>query len=56
MKNKNDIISFVTACIGPPILMGDDSPVEVTKKGRVELDHGSFENILDVPQIFVNLL
>jgi hypothetical protein len=56
MKTKKDILSLVIACIGPPILVEDDSPVKVTRKGRVELDHGSFENILHVPQLFVNLL
>jgi hypothetical protein len=41
---------------GPPILMGDNSPVEVTDKGRIELTNGSFENVLHVPKFFVNLL
>jgi hypothetical protein len=56
MENTKDILSYVTASTRPPILMADDSLVEVTRKGRVELDHGIFENILHVPQIFVNLL
>jgi hypothetical protein len=38
----HDILSSLTTCNGPPILMGDDSPIEVTEKGRVELDHGIF--------------
>jgi hypothetical protein len=36
--------------------MGDDTPVEVTRQGRVELQHGSFENVLHVPKLSVNLL
>jgi hypothetical protein len=36
--------------------MGDNSPVEVTDKGRIELTNGSFENVLHIPKIFVNLL
>ena len=56
IKNTKDILSSITACTRPPILMGDDSLVEVTIKGRVELDHGSFENVLHVPQLFLNLL
>jgi hypothetical protein len=40
MENIKYILSFVTACTRPPILMGDDSPVEVIEKWRVELDHG----------------
>jgi hypothetical protein len=36
--------------------MGDNSPVEVTDKGRIELTNGSFENVLHVPKLSVNLL
>ena len=56
METKKDILSFINACMGPPILMGDESLVEVTRKWRVELDHGSFENVLHVPQLLVNLI
>jgi hypothetical protein len=51
MASTQDVLSSLTTCNGPPILMGDDSPVEVSRKGRVELDHGSFENILHVPKL-----
>jgi hypothetical protein len=44
------------ACKGPPILMRDNSLVEITGKGRIELTNGSFENVLHVPKLFVNLL
>jgi hypothetical protein len=36
--------------------MGDNSSVEVTGKGRIELTNRSFKNMLHVPKIFVNLL
>eukprot|EP00253_Pinus_taeda_P024704 PITA_24704 len=36
--------------------MGDDSPIEVNGKGRVELLHESFEDVLHVPKHLVNLL
>jgi hypothetical protein len=36
--------------------MGDNSLVKVTDKGRIELTNGSFENVLNVPKFFVNLL
>jgi hypothetical protein len=36
--------------------MGDDSPFEVTNNGRIELTNGSFENVLHVPKLSVNLL
>ena len=40
----------------PPILMGDNSLVKVTDKVRIELTNESFENVLQVPKLFVNLL
>ena len=36
--------------------MGDDSPVEIIDKGIIELNHGSFEDVLHVPKLSVNLL
>jgi hypothetical protein len=56
MENKNYILSSVTACTRPLILVGDDSPVGVTEKRRVELNHGIFENFLHVTQLFMNML
>jgi hypothetical protein len=50
------VYSSLDACKGPPILMGDNSSVEVTGKGRIELTNGSFENVLHVPKISVNLI
>jgi hypothetical protein len=44
------------ACKGPPILTGGKYSVEVTDKGRIELTNESFENVLHVPKISVNLL
>jgi hypothetical protein len=37
-------------------MMGDNSLVEVTDKGRIEFTKKSFENVLHVPKLFVNLL
>jgi hypothetical protein len=51
-----NVLSSIYACMGPPILMGDDTPVEVIGQGRVELPHGIFENVLHVPKLSVNLL
>jgi hypothetical protein len=36
--------------------MGDDIPVVVAGEGRVELHNGSFENVLHVPNLSMNLL
>jgi hypothetical protein len=46
MESIENIVSCITTYTGPPILMGNDTPVEVTRKGRVELQCGSFENLL----------
>ena len=56
MAATKNVLSSITACTGPPILMGDDTPVEVTRQGRVELQHGSFENVFHIPKLSVNLL
>jgi hypothetical protein len=36
--------------------MGDDSLVEVTRKRRVEITNGSFENVLHIPKLSINIL
>jgi hypothetical protein len=56
MAASKAIYYSLDACKGPPILMGDNSSVEVTGKGRIELTNGSFENVLHVPKLSVNLL
>jgi hypothetical protein len=35
MGSTKNVLSSITACMGHPILMGDDTPVEVTGQGRV---------------------
>jgi hypothetical protein len=37
MATSEAVYSSLDACKGPPILMGDNSSVEVTGKGRIEL-------------------
>jgi hypothetical protein len=54
--SQKNVLSSIIACTGPPILMGDDTLVEVTRQGRVELQHGIFENVLHVPKLSMNLL
>jgi hypothetical protein len=55
MATKDEVFSSLSPCSRPPILMGDDTPVAVAGQGRVELDNGSFENVLHVPKISMNL-
>jgi hypothetical protein len=56
MDAKKKVYSSLDARKGPPILMGDNSPIEVTDKGIIELTNESFENVLHVPKLSVNLL
>jgi hypothetical protein len=56
MDASKEFYSSLDACKFPPILMGDNSSVEVTSKGRIELTNGSFKNVLHVPKLSVNLL
>jgi hypothetical protein len=49
------VYSSLDACKGPPILMGDNSSIEATGKGRIELTNKSFENVLHVPKLSINL-
>ena len=56
MDATKEAFSSLDACKGPPILMGDDSPIDITSKGIIELNHRSFEDVLHVPKISVNLL
>ena len=41
---------------GPNILLGDNLEIESKGKGRIDLDHGSFNNVLYVPSLVSNLL
>ena len=40
----------------PPIVLGDDSLIDSLGKGRIDLEHGSFNNVLYVPGLASNLL
>jgi hypothetical protein len=56
MDSLEVVYSSLDACKGPPILMGENSSVEVIGKGRIELTNESFENVLHVPKLSVNHL
>jgi hypothetical protein len=56
MAAKKEVYSSLDSCKGPPILMGDNFPVEVTNKERIELTNEIFENVLHVLKLSVNLL
>jgi hypothetical protein len=56
MDATKEVYSSLDAYKGPPILMGDNSPVKVIDKGRIELTNGSFENVLHIPKLSVNIV
>jgi hypothetical protein len=56
MVATKEVYSSLGTCKGHPIMTGDNSQVKVTSKGRIELTNESFENVLHVPRISVNLL
>jgi hypothetical protein len=55
METKKEVYSSLDSCKGP-IVMGDNSLVELTDKGRIELTNESFKNVLRIPKIFINIL
>jgi hypothetical protein len=56
MAAKEEVFSSLSPCSRPPILMVDDTLVAVAGEGRVELHNRSFENVLHVPNLSMNLL
>jgi hypothetical protein len=56
MGTKEEVFSSLSPCSRLLILMGDDTPVAVVGEGRVELHNGSFENVLHVPKLSMNML
>jgi hypothetical protein len=56
MASTKELYYSLDAFKCPPIMMGDNSPVEVTDKGRIKLTNGSFKIVLYVPNFFVNIL
>jgi hypothetical protein len=56
MAVKEEVFTSLSPCSRPPILMGDDTPVVVVGERRMELHNGSFENVLHVPKLSMNLL
>ena len=56
METKEKVFTSLISCSRTPILMGDDTPVAVAGEGRVEIPNGSFENVLHVPNISMNMI
>ena len=50
------ILELLDMSKGPPIVLGDYSLTESLGKGRIDIDHGKFNNVLYVPGLASNLL
>ena len=56
MVSTKDIFYSLDIFKGPPIVFGDNSLTDSMGKGRIDLDHGNFNNVLYVPGLSSNLL
>ena len=55
MVSKQKSFSCLDDTKGPKILLGDNSKTESKGKGSINFDHGSFNNVLYVPNLATNL-
>ena len=51
MVSTKEEFSSLDMSKGPPIVLGDDSLTKSLGKGRIDLDHGKFNNALYVPSL-----
>ena len=56
MVLTKETLSSIDMSKSPPIVLGDDSLTDSLGKGRIDLDHGKFNNVLYVPCLASNLL
>ena len=56
MASTKEAFSSLDDSNGPKIVLGDDSEGEYKGKGRIDLDHGSFNNVFYVTGLAANLL
>ena len=56
MVSTKETFSSLDMSKGPPIVLGDDSFTDNLGKGRIDLDHGNFNNVLYVLGLASNLL
>ena len=54
MVSTKEAFTSLDMSKGPPIVLGDDSLTD-SLEGRIDLDHGSFNNVLYVPGLASNL-
>ena len=56
MVSTREIFSSLDMLKGPPVFLGDNSLTDSMGKGRIDIDHGNFNNVLYVPCLASNLL
>ena len=56
MVSTRETFSSLDISKGPKIILGDDSLTDSMGKGRIDLDHGNFNNVLYVPSLASNIL
>ena len=56
MVSTREVFSSLDMSKGPPIFLGDNSLTDSMGKGRIDLDHGNFNDVLYVPDTASNLL
>ena len=56
MVSTKETLSSLDMSKGPPIVLGDDFLTDSLWKGRIDLDHGKFNNVLYVLGLESNLL
>ena len=55
MVSTREMFSSLDMLKGPPIVLADNSLTGSMGKGRIDLDHGNFNNVLYVPSLASNL-
>lgn len=56
IDSTNEQFSSLDPSKVPHIYIGDDTQVEVKGKGSVDMDDGTFENVIYVPNLSTSLL
>ena len=56
MTSSKDVFTSMEPCNSPPILMGDDTLLQVGRKVTIDLDVGQLTNVLCVPSLSTNPL
>ena len=56
MVSTREIFYSLDMLKGPPICFGDNSLTDNMGNGRIDIDHGSFDDVVYVPGLVANLL